>query len=309
MSTTKSKILFISKWAGIAIATVVAYLFFFEWVVEKRPFLEWIMVNVNSKDLQADSHILKMPNGKIFLIDCGDTENTLLPFLKKQKIRDIEKVLISHMHKDHYGALSALLATGIRIKEVRLNLPSKENCLKEVPWGCDWEHIQTTLEDLKKHGVAVLSEKAGDVYYDDQGLKLEVLYAFDGMKTPIGLTDVNDMSVIIRVSQGKTRLLFTGDLNAPMGAYLATNFPNELTADVLKIPHHGTESVVPNSFLDAVAPKIAFIPSPKSLWESDRSKRIREYVQNAKIPFYVNGIHGHVKLLLHGEVYKVKTAR
>ena len=308
MNTSKSSLSFLTKWILIGLTLISLYLLSFKYLIDKRPFVEWTMINVNSKELQADAHLLKMPDGKIILIDVGDPDSILVPYLKKQKVTDIDLVLISHMHKDHYGGLPALLSAGVRIKEIRLNLPDKAQCALEVPWGCDWAHIQETITLLQGKGIPVLEEKPGDIYYENGDTKLEVLYAYDGLHTPIGKTDLNNMSVLLRLSQGTTRVLYTGDLNASMGEYLARNHCSELSAQILKVPHHGTETVAPNSFFDCVASKVAMVPSPKNLWQSERSRRIREYFEGKHLTTYVNGLQGHVKVLLCGDEIKVKTA-
>jgi len=40
-----------------------------------------------------------------------------------------------------------------------------------------------------------------------------------------------------------------------------------------------------------VNPKAVLVPSPKTLWLSPRSKRIRDYFAAQKIPTYVSGIN------------------
>ena len=138
--------------------------------------------------------------------------------------------------------------------------------------------------------------------------RVEVLTAYDGLNTPIGPTNVNDTSMVVRVSHGATRLLFTGDLDHPLGAYLAAS-DLDLRADLLKAPHHGAESTVPNEFYDRVGAKAVLVPSPKSLWTSDRSMRTRNYFLERKIPAYVSGLHGNVTVTLTSQGYRVETER
>ena len=116
-----------------------------------------------------------------------------------------------------------------------MNLPDKAICDREKPWGCDYDDILRTQAYLKNHGVTVLPAKAGDVFYNSGRTRLEVLYAFDGIHTPVGTPEINDMSLILRLTQGKTRALFTGDLNNKLGTYLAGR--SEVRADILKVPH------------------------------------------------------------------------
>ena len=129
---------------------------------------------------------------------------------------------------------------------------------------------------------------------------------YDGVHTPVGETDTNDTSIIVRLSVGPVRALFTGDLNSALGAWLARS-TFDLTADVLKVPHHGTEGVAPNEFFARVNPKAALVPSPKALWRSERSKRIRDYFSEHHIPTYVSGIHGHVTVVMTTRGFTIET--
>jgi competence protein ComEC len=103
-----------------------------------------------------------------------------------------------------------------------------------------------------------------------------------------------------------TRALFTGDLNHALGAWLAhSDF--DLAADVLKVPHHGAEGCAPNEFFARVHPKAALVPAPKSLWLSDRSKQIRDYFAEQKIPTYVSGIDGNVTVVMTTQGFTIRT--
>jgi competence protein ComEC len=100
------------------------------------------------------------------------------------------------------------------------------------------------------------------------------------------------------------RVLFTGDLNLSLGAYLATS-DFDLRADILKVPHHGTEGVAPNEFFSRVGAKVALVPSPHALWLSLRSKRVRDFFETAKVPVYVSGIHGNVTVRFHADGFQI----
>ena len=134
--------------------------------------------------------------------------------------------------------------------------------------------------------------------------KISILYAFDGVNTPVGKTDVNDMSFIMMLEHGEHRVLFTGDLNNKIGGWLAAEAEN-IQADILKVPHHGTESAAPNVFFEKVAPSFALVPAPEHLWLSERSARIRSWFTDNAIPVYVNGINGNIQVVFLEKGYKI----
>ena len=254
--------------------------------------VEWTMIDVNSGPRQGDAHLLRFPDGTAFLVDAADT-GIVAPWLAGHGVRSLDKVIISHPHKDHYGGLPEVLARGIAVGELVMNVPERAPCDREKPWGCDYDDVQRLLGDVRARHIPVRAAAAGDRLYARGRVSLEVLAAYDAVHTPFGPTDINDTSLILLLTNGSIRALFTGDLNKTLGAYLARSEPR-VRADILKVPHHGTEDLAPDSFFDRVAPRLALVPSPLRLWESDRSRRAREYLARAGIPTLVDGRDGDV---------------
>lgn len=268
----------------------------------------YTMVNVCDEDQQADAHVLRFKDGSVYVIDAGmqGTKNNLAVFLKKNNIKVINKLFLSHFHKDHYGGIYDVIKEGIKINTVYINMPDKEACDREKPWGCDYDHITETIRYVKSQGIAVENIKTGDVFSPQSDAVLFVLAAFDGNNTPVGKTDINDASAIMKLVYGNTSILFAGDLNVKLGKYLTEKHRDSLRSDILKVPHHGTEGVASNDFFDAVAPKLALVPAPKNLWLSERSKRIRDYFSNKHIPVLISGIDGDVTIMLFKDKYEIK---
>jgi len=276
------------------------------------------MVNVSPGNEQADCHLIEFPDGRRVIIDiadAGDAPGTALAYLKAHGITAVDLIIISHFHRDHYGRLIDLVGAGVRIGRVAVNVPSKADdaAEREKPWGFDRQDVEGVLRLLRDRGIPYFTPKAGDrllsVPLADGGVAtLDVVCLFDGFVSPVGKTDVNDTSIIVRLSHGKTRALFTGDLNAALGGFLAgSDF--DLKADILKVPHHGTEGCAPNEFFARVNPKAALVPSPKGLWFSPRSQRIRDYFASHHIPTYVSGINGHVTVILTAGGFRIEAER
>jgi competence protein ComEC len=274
----------------------------------------WTMINVEGAQGQADCHLIEFPDGTKALIDAAegwDAKGAALAYLQAHKIKHLDLVVLSHLHWDHYGKLLEIINAGITVDRVALNLPaSREIADVEKPWGCNWEDVQSVLRFLADHRIPYFTPRIGErlieIKRGNTLTALDVVCLYDGINTPIGKTDINDTSIILRLTHGPTRALFTGDLNAKLGAWLATS-DFDLKADILKVPHHGTEGVTPNEFFAKVDPKVALVPSPKELWFSLRSKRIRDYfTTDHKIPTYVTGIHGTVTVEMNNTGYEIK---
>jgi competence protein ComEC len=277
---------------------------------------KWTMMMVTPETDVADSHLLRLPGDLTVLIDAGklgDAPGAVLAQIRKQHVTKLDLVIISHFHIDHYGALTELIDAGIKIDRVAVNVPDRAAADPERPWGCDLNHVNEVLARLRAENIPYFTPKIGERLLEARTPKgtlvsLDVVCLFDGLTTPIGRTDVNDTSMLVRLSHGPTRALFTGDLNRPLGAWLAwSDF--DLRADILKVPHHGTEGAPPNPFFDRVGAKVALVPSPKELWVSARSMRIRNYFSHNGIPVYVSALRGDVTVTLTETGYTIATER
>jgi beta-lactamase superfamily II metal-dependent hydrolase len=273
---------------------------------EPGPAAIWTMLDVNAKGLQGDAHLLRM-EGTTVLIDTGEARQDLLAGLERYDVKRIDALILTHAHRDHYGGLTELLDGGISIQKIYFNEPGA-SCERERPWGCDRREFQKPINKARAMGVPVFPIRTGAVLAHTPRATLEVLAVYDGEKTPVGPTDVNDMTPLMRLTVGKIRALFTGDLNSLLGEYFAKS-DLDLSAALLKVPHHGAEATVPDSFLQRVSPRLALVPTPRVLWESPRCARIRKFLADRKIPAWVNGLHGDVTVEMSENDFSLESDR
>lgn len=73
------------------------------------------------------------------------------------------------------------------------------------------------------------------------------------------LADANLASTVLLVRVGRVRMLLTGDAEGPEEGWLLDHWPNALSADVLKVAHHGSTTSTTPEFLAAVRPRLALI--------------------------------------------------
>ena len=192
---------------------------------------------------EADS-ILIYSDGCSAVIDVG-TENSvpnILDDLDSARIKDIDALIVTHLHTDHAGGLAELA----KRREIdNLIIPELESSAEAA--------------QLVKTAKRTVTAKGGNVYTAVQGMNFEigeftvtVLAYYDDMR------DENNKSVIVMAEIDGIKFLFTGDAEAKTEKALIDEGLN-IDCDVLKVGHHGSSSSSSQSFLKAATPKYAAI--------------------------------------------------
>ena len=286
------------------------------WTSDERALTPWAdteRARVHAPDMvkgvhnQQDMYLLEFRSPEQekpvrLLVDVGDEPGMRdhgLPYLKRLGVGHLDRVYITHPHKDHYGGLALLLDSGVTIGQLVMNRPLKAKCDTERPWGCDWDHIEQTLELARARGVPHVELFVDDpqqpaVLWTQEGVDLSLVLAPRPEHPVMGLVDINDMSMVMRLQVSGVVHWFTGDMNVAAGDFLLLELGQKLKGDVLKVPHHGAESTVTNAFLEAVAPQRSWVPSPANLWCSQRSQRMRDWLEGQGVQNHVMGVQGDV---------------
>ncbi|MBO1579193.1 DNA internalization-related competence protein ComEC/Rec2 [Bacillus sp. XF8] len=207
---------------------------------------------------QGDAILIRLPYDKgIYLIDTGGTipvkketwqkkkhefsvgHDILLPFLQKEGIRKIDKLIVTHGDTDHMGAAKEILSS-ITVEEIVFGRKQEDAVLeKELRKMAKGKHIRTN----------VVGE--GDGWKID-GAEFVVL-------SPEGKEKAdNDASIVLWAKFGGLKWLFTGDLEEEGERRIVERYP-ELRADILKAGHHGSKTSSSSSFLHLIQPKKAII--------------------------------------------------
>ncbi|MFN2351918.1 MAG: hypothetical protein ABR497_08225 [Kiritimatiellia bacterium] len=117
--------------------------------------------------------------------------------------------------------------------------------------------------------------------------------------------DVNELSLVARLRHGSTTALLTGDLNKALGRHLLATVPEALRCEILKVPHHGAESMADNEFFRHAAPVDALVSVPSGIWATERCRRTRDILAELKTRIWVSGVHGHVTVAFHKRGYDI----
>jgi competence protein ComEC len=190
---------------------------------------------------QGDATLIEVPQGQKVLIDGGPNDSVIskidkiIPFYK----RKIDVVILTHPHADHVTGLIKVLEN-YEIGDVYLT-----GVIHTTP-----EYLQF-LEKLKEKNIPSHQVVAGDTLDFSGGIKMDFLYP----KNSLGgkkVENLNNSSIVARLSWGKESALFTGDLEKENQYQL---FSSSIKSDLLKVPHHCSNNAINKGFLERVDPK------------------------------------------------------
>jgi len=195
---------------------------------------------------QGDSILLQAPNGETLLVDTGPRRKVANPlyYLREVGIERIDHLLVTHSHLDHIGGFSRIVRA-LPVGELWWSgyfhpTGTAERFLKKI------EELKTPTRTLKRGDELTLG---GDV-------RIVVLHPPADMK-PVD-HDINNYSVVLRVTYGEIDFLLTGDAEIKAERMLLAS-GMVLGSEFLKVGHHGSKTATTLMFLRSVAPGFGVI--------------------------------------------------
>jgi competence protein ComEC len=206
---------------------------------------------------QGDAIVVELPERRTILIDGGGLYDerfdigaqVVVPFLLSRWIGSLDLVVLSHPHPDHLNGLKAVL--------------------RHFPIGQVWDAGQRIdspsylwfQEILRARRIPHKILEAGYRTSEFDPVKIAVLHpqASPLRGSPRGFSsDVNSNSLVLGLRYKDTRMLFAGDIEDEAERLLVEQ-GTDLSATVLKVPHHGGRTSSTLSFLEQVRPAVAIV--------------------------------------------------
>ncbi|MDR9792147.1 DNA internalization-related competence protein ComEC/Rec2 [Aeribacillus pallidus] len=211
---------------------------------------------------QGDSIFIREPGlGNSYLIDTGGMAvfekeswqmrkkpfsialDVLIPYFQSKGVEEIEILFLTHGDYDHIGESLTL------IKQFRVNklvIPkyfSREELEKQI------------VKEAKNRGIEIFELEAGD--------RITGRTAFHVLSPFTKSDSKNNDSLVLMAKIGGLRWLFTGDLEESGERHMIKQYP-KMTADVVKIGHHGSRTSTSDIFLQTIDPKIGVISAGRN---------------------------------------------
>lgn len=190
---------------------------------------------------QADSTFIELGNGQTMLIDAGRSgdASTIVSYIKNLKYDSIDYVVATHPHDDHIGGMADVLNS---FEIGKMYMPKQAHTISA---------FENMLDVIENKNIDLYTAKAGANITTNGNVTIDILAPFAD-----SYSNLNNCSAVVRITYGKTVMLFTGDAEQVIETQL---LDSGIDADVLKVGHHGAGSSSATSFIKEVSPEVAVI--------------------------------------------------
>ena len=259
---------------------------------------------------QGNSVLVEAPSGIIMLYDAGGNPEWLKsdwdpgmaiisPLLDKKMISRIDYMVMSHAHGDHIGGLPSLVD----------NYEVKQFYDPGYPYTT--MNYQSLLEKVKekKAGYDIIMAGSGDKFNFGPGIKAAVFSPpkigyFTGTNS-----DCNNSSILLKITYKNVSILLTGDIEEKAELYSAGKYGEELTSNIMQVPHHGSSTSSTRAFLEKVLPEVAVIPVGKNNTFGHPTPEALSNIEKIGAEIFRTDYDGNVVVYTNGETFMVETER
>ncbi len=218
-------------------------------------------LEINFLDVgQGDSTFIRTAHGTKIFIDGGGRaagskstfdvgEAVVVPYILDQGTKKIDIVIATHGHSDHTEGLEAIL------EEMNVGMV--------ILPDTDGKGFEKLIKLCSQRKINIVECKKGDIIRLDEDTVFDVLSPLKFEQDSLSQQSLNDSSLVLKLKYKNFEALFQGDAEVPIEQRMLEQ-GLDLSADILKVGHHGSYSSTSEEFVKQSKFKYAVISVGKN---------------------------------------------
>lgn len=189
---------------------------------------------------QGDSIFIELPNNSTMLIDAGESSKgqIVTNYIKSLGYSKIDYLVGTHPHTDHIGGL-AYVINNFSIGSIYMP--------KAISTSKTYENL---LNTISQKNLKVTTAKANVNILNNNNLKIDII-----APNSDSYSELNNYSAVVKIIYENRKFLFMGDAETKS----ENEIMSDVSADVIKIGHHGSDTSSGQSFVNKVKAKYVII--------------------------------------------------
>lgn len=228
---------------------------------------------------QADSILIQNGDANM-LIDAGNNEDgkKLVSYFQSLGIESFQYVIGTHAHEDHIGGMDDI------IDNFNIDTFYMPDAITTTAT------FESVLDSLEAKNIAFQTPSIDSIFKLGNAT-IDVLY--------VGTddSDLNNTSIVLKLTYGNTSVLFMGDAEKEVETIIEKK---DISADVLKVGHHGSNTSSSKTFLEKVNPSYAIISVGTGNSYGHPSNTTIQNLENQNIQIYRTDENGTIIMTSDG---------
>ena len=301
---TKKQKKFVRYFALISIVALVVYVLDFSGIASVSEIKNYLGVIDGVSLVNSDFAIYYLDVGQsdcsivvcddeVLMIDCGTYNqlNVIRQSIHTLEIDEIDYMIVTHQHDDHMGSATDLI-NDLSVKNFIMPKLTQTNNVTSKTYNV----LINTLDNKKITKIPAQNCKN---FMLGRAL-VEIL------SPSVQNNNLNNMSVVLKITYGNTEFLFQGDAESKIENDLLRS-DYDIDVDVLKIGHHGSKTSSTDKYLEATSPDIAIISSGYDNNYGHPNGTVLNRLENDNIKAFSTFLDGDIAVKSDGETITVYT--
>ncbi len=236
---------------------------------------------------QGDAIFIELPNSQTMLIDAGEASKgeIITNYIKALNYDKIDYLIGTHPHTDHIGGLAHII-NNFSIEKIYMPKVSSNS-----------KTYENLLNIILQKGLKITTANSQTNILNNENLSINFIAPTKEYSS------LNNNSAVLKITYKERKFLFMGDAETQS----ENDIVADVSADVIKIGHHGSDTSSGQSFVNKVNPQYAIVMVGNNNKYDHPKQTIIERWSAAGAKIYRTDLNGNITVTSNGYTLSINT--